>query len=548
MTETRAELVERARSRRQAALAELYRRSFATFFRAAWHIHEPVTPLVWSWSAQAVCDHLQALVEDWARRQSDASFAQRYRDLLCTLPPGCLKSRLLAYLAPWVWTRWPHLRAICLSSNPRVSLRDSMLARDVIASSWYQQTFHPAWAVRDDSDAKGLFTNTLGGFRAAMGFDARIVGERADLLVVDDPHDPEEAESDALREHVHERWDSSIANRVNDLGTSIRVGIAQRTHQDDWSSRRIAEGWTHLDLPMLFELERTCETHLGRPDPRTVEGECLDPVRFPSAVIAAERAKPGGEKRFACLYQGRPAPSGGAMVKVDWLRFWRDADKPDAAMSRPRGCWTGPAVILPSTFDSVCIAADLAAGKKTKAGDFNVIVAVAKSRSSFLVLDVWRARADFPEVQRAFRGFASRWPMARKCVEQAAAGASLVSSLQRDVPGLIGVPPQGTKEQRLQAVLSFFEAGNVHLDEHWPWLDGAIAELTMFPKSRFDDFVDALSLGLSQCAQTRTMTAPQGGIGGFLCAPRGPAGSIADDELDAVVDITGSWQIAGVGR
>jgi len=477
--------------------AELCRRSFADFFRAAWPIHEPATPLKWGWALDAVCAHLQALIEDWGRRQRDPAFEQRMRDLLVTMPPGSAKSRLLAYLMPWAWLRWPTMRAIALCCNPRVALRDSMFARDLIASRWYQRSFAPAWSVRQDVDAKGLFSNTVGGFRAAMGFDARIVGERGDLIIVDDPHDPDEAESDAKRDGVHDRWDNSISNRVNDLGSSIRVGIAQRTHEDDWSARRIAEHWTHLDLPMLFEPDRGCETPLGKPDRRTTEGECLHPERFPSEVIAAERGK--GERRWSTLYQGRPTPAGGALVKLEWLRFWRRKGMPSAPTARPRGCWQGPSVELdPAELHGVVIAADLAMGKATRAGDYNAIVAVGRKGSAFVVLDVWRRRAEFPEVQRAFRGFASRWPSAKKVIERAAAGGSLESSLAAEIPGIVGVPPQGSKEQRVHAVLAFFEAGNVHLDEHATYLEAVVAELTQFPSAPHDDVVDALSLALGQ--------------------------------------------------
>ncbi len=471
--------------------------SFADFFRAGWHVLEPSTPLAWGWALEAVCTHLQVTVEDWARRQGEPTFEQRIRDLLITMPPGSAKSRLLAYLVPWAWLRWPSLRAIALSCNPRVALRDSMYSRDLIASSWYQSTFAPSWQVRIDSDAKGLYSNTVGGFRAAMGFDARIVGERGDLIIVDDPHDPEEAESDAQRDHVHDRWESSIGNRVNDLGSSIRIGIAHRAHEDDWSSRRIAEGYAHLDLPMEFETDRACTTPLGNPDPRTVEGECLHPERFPPEVVAAEKTRMGA-RRWATFAQGRPAPAGGALVKIGWLRFHRSADAPDASTARPKGCWTGPAVALPDTFDAIVIAGDLAMGRLTKAGDYNVLVAVGKKASAFFLLELWRARADFPEVQRQFRAMSGRYPRARKVVEQAAAGGSLVSSLQAEISGLIGIPPSGSKEQRLQAVLQFYEAGNVHLDEHHPITTTVLHELTTFPNGRHDDIVDALSLALAQ--------------------------------------------------
>jgi hypothetical protein len=102
---------------------------------------------------------------------------------------------------------------------------------------------------------------------------------------------------------------------------------------------------------MLFELERSCATPLGRPDPRTVEGECLHPERFPTAVIASERSK--GERRWATLYQGRPSPKAGSIVAVDNLRFYRRADQPDATAARPSGCWKGPSVVVPEVAPSV---------------------------------------------------------------------------------------------------------------------------------------------------------------------------------------------------
>lgn len=514
---------------RQALWAERLRRSFSRFFREAWKVHEPATPLLWSWPYDVVCEHLQTLVRDWHARQSNPQHVQRIQNLLCTLPPGTAKSRITAALISWAWTFAPSMRAIALSANPRVALRDSVIARDIIASDWYQRTFRPSWQVRQDTDAKGLFANTAGGWRAAMGFDARIVGERGDLIIVDDPHDPEEAASDVQRDHVHERWDLSIWNRVNDLGTSIRCGIAQRTHEDDWSSRRIAEGWTHVDLPMEYEPDRECVTPLGRVDRRTVEGECLHAERFPPEVVAKEKEK--GAIRWATLYQGRPAPAGGALVKLSTLRYWRLTGKPDATAARARGAWQGPSIeIDPDHFaGSVTIAADLAMGKQTKAGDYNAIVALGRKGSSFYVLAVEKFRGDFPEVQRRFRAMAARWPGARKVVERAAAGASLETSLRDEIPGLYSVPPGNTsKVQRLQSVLAYFDAGNVHLDEHSPLLDELVSELITVPNARHDDFTDALVLALAQSVQQARISRPSVGAltGGGSDSPR-PSSSVS---------------------
>ena len=55
--------------------------SFADFFRAAWSVHEPSTPLSWGWALEAVCAHLQALVED-----EDPVVAEAARWALSALP------------------------------------------------------------------------------------------------------------------------------------------------------------------------------------------------------------------------------------------------------------------------------------------------------------------------------------------------------------------------------------------------------------------------------------------------------------------------------
>lgn len=483
------ESLEREHVRRRCT-ASLY-----DFFVAGWHVLEATTPLQEGRHLRVLCDHVQAAIEDWAARQRDHGHVQRIRNLVATLPPGTLKSRVLVFAVPWAWVRWPELRVIALSCNPRVATRDSTYTRDVIASDWYRQTFGPRWEIRRDTDGKHAFANTAGGFRLAHGLDARIIGQRADVLLVDDPHDPEEALSDAVREGVIERWQTSASNRVNDLGSSVRIMIAQRTHEADLPAAVIAEGWTHVNLPLLFEPENAGESPLGRYDWRVGEGECLHPERFTPRVIEAERARLG-EARFSALYQQRPTPAGGAMVKAKWLRFWRQAGEADASGARPSGCWRGPARVLPDSFDATVIAADLAGGKETREGDFNVVVAISKSGSSFFVREVWRERAGAPEVQRTLVDFAHRYPSAGVYVEQAAAGAAVVAGLQSQIPGVVGVPPRGSKVQRLAAVLRFFEAGNVHLRDGWTWLDGAVAELTTFPKARFDDFVDAVSLAL----------------------------------------------------
>lgn len=241
-------------------------------------------------------------------------------------------SRIVSVMAPaWMWLKYPSWRGIFLSANPKVALRDATYCRDLMRSDWYQDTFNPSWTLRADQSAKGSYWNTEGGARTSLGMLAQIVGSRGDALFIDDPHDPEQAHSDTIRENIVERWKNSIENRLNDLRVSVRIGIMQRVHEGDWSHHVKERGWNYIVLPMEFEPRRYEPENrdyippvspIGWRDPRKKEGELLFPQRFTPAVLAEEKAK--GELYWAGQYQQRPTPAGGNMFREEM--FLREVD------------------------------------------------------------------------------------------------------------------------------------------------------------------------------------------------------------------------------
>lgn len=300
--------------------AEKARRSLAEFIREGWHVLEPTTPLIWNWHMDAIALHVQAAVEGWMDvqrwmqreqlraterpdQEPETQPVQLIQNLLFNVPPGSAKSRIISvYTPPWVWLRWPEWRVLYLSTNPDVALRDSVFCREVIESDWYQSWFRPEWQLADDQNAKSFYRNTRGGSRRAKGYLAKITGDRYDALFVDDPNDPEEAHSETVRTSINDRWTSTIYNRVNDLRTSLRIGIQQRVHEDDWSGHVLQEGgWEHVCIPMEYEPQRLDAerdgiprtTAIGWSDPRTEEGELLFPERFPPEVVAKEKKRLG---------------------------------------------------------------------------------------------------------------------------------------------------------------------------------------------------------------------------------------------------------------
>lgn len=461
--------------------AERAKRHLSWFIRDGWHVLEPSTPLEWSWHHEAICQHLQAMIEDWAKHQTDASYTQRLQNLLINVPPGTMKSRIVnVYFPAWVWLRWPSWKGIFLSANPRVAVRDSLLCRDLLASDWYRRTFTPTWAFKPDQDAKTLFKNTAGGYRQAMGFSSRITGDRADALVWDDPHDAKEALSDTMREGVLERWDNAIANRVNDLRSSLRIGIMQRLHAHDLAGHVLGQGgWEHLRIPMAFETTPTCPcqtcqsgaTVLGWSDPRTTDGELLQPDRFPPDVLDAERVRLGSYG-WAGQMQQNPIPRGGGMVKLSWFKRYNTPPE-------------HPEQIVQS-WDTAGSAKDLSA--------YWVCTTWAVTPTGVYLLHVLRQQMDYPTGKRLSVSHADHWKPAALLIENKSTGLSLIQELQAETSlPVIPVEPEGDKITRMSVETPAIEAGNVYLPERAEWLADYEIEVGHFPNSGTKDQADSTS-------------------------------------------------------
>lgn len=153
------------------------RENLSLFFKAAWAAMNPGTPLEWGFHVQAVCDHIQWQLEDRARAEKDPNFKLRAQDVVINVPPRSLKTSILTIATIWAWLRWPEMRIMYLSANPRVALNSARQARDLIVSEWFKNTHQPDWTIRTDQNALSDLGNTKGGARIARGLDSTITGE-----------------------------------------------------------------------------------------------------------------------------------------------------------------------------------------------------------------------------------------------------------------------------------------------------------------------------------------------------------------------------------
>ena len=111
---------------------------------------------------------------------------------------------------------------------------------------------------------------------------------------------------------------------------------------------------------------------------------------------------------------------------------------------------------------------------------------------------------DFPDTLQAVKTLARKYPKAREIlIEDKANGPAVISSIQREVSGVIPIKPKESKVARAQSVTPQIESGNVFLPKYAAFVDDLIEECASFPNSANDDQVDALSQALNRLVEEK---------------------------------------------
>jgi hypothetical protein len=114
---------------------------------------------------------------------------------------------------------------------------------------------------------------------------SRLTERGADIIVIDDRLNPEEALSQIQRQAANEWYDHTLYSRLNDKLAGAIVLIMHRLHEDDLAGHVLApEPWEVVRLPAIAE-DGEChrvETVFGRECFGRRAGEALHPEREPT--------------------------------------------------------------------------------------------------------------------------------------------------------------------------------------------------------------------------------------------------------------------------
>jgi predicted phage terminase large subunit-like protein len=454
---------------RRMVIDAVLRTDFYAFVQAIFPIVSGGSQLMLNWHLEAMAEALSKVIRGETRR------------LIITVPPRSLKSICASVALPaFVLGLDPTARIICVSYSEGLARKHANDWRAVMRSPHYRRLF-PGTRISSSKDTEFEVMTTARGFRRATSVGGTLTGLGANFIIIDDPMKPQDAQSESARQNLLQWYANTLMSRLDNKATDAIVVVMQRLHPDDLVGHLIEQdGWTVLNLPAIAEIDEFIPLGGNRFHHRAV-GSVLHPEREPLAVLN-ELKQTMGSLDFSAQYQQRPIPVGGNLVKWAWFRFY---DEPPAPLPTDR-------IIV--SWDTAMTSSELA--------DYSACVVLLVRGETVYVLDVYRARLDYPDLKRKVIEIHQRWRRSvlnyNLIVENKGSGMSLIQDLRYDNIYAIGITPDGDKAMRMSAQTARIEEGSVLLPKHSPWLHEFCGELLAFPASRHSDQVDAFSQPLKR--------------------------------------------------
>ncbi len=480
MPTVRDQLID-AHQLQDALLKVLAEKSLRRYVEEAWPILEPGGPFLSNWHIDYVVEHLEAVTAGQITR------------LLITMPPRYMKSLLVSILWPtWEWIREPSRRWIFASYAESLAIRHSLDRRSVLQSPWYQGRWGDRVRLASDQNEKREFLNIRRGHMVATSIGGSILGKGGNRIVVDDLHNPVQAESEVQRDAALTFFSRTLSTRLDNKNTDAMVVVMQRLHERDLAALCVELGFTHVCLPAEAEVPTTLVfPRSGRVQQREV-GDVLWPAREGPAVLAQQR-RILGPANYAGQYQQRPAPAGGLLFERRWFKFYEELP--------PVRTWL-------QSWDMTF--------KDSASSDYVVGLQAARKGADIYLVDRVKGQWAFTETCHQVVALQRRYPKTHRIlIEATANGPAIINALGRKVAGIIGVTPEGGKYARAQAAQPTVEAGNVWLPNPRPhgtliperaWVDDFLHQLCVFPTGTHDDDVDAFSQLVARCLQPERLS------------------------------------------
>ena len=275
----------------------------------------------------------------------------------------------------------------------------------------------------------------------------------------------EQANSPTITDKLRDFYKEDLYSRLEPGGSLILVGTR-------WSENDpIAYAISLDDSFVVINIPAICDDPENDPLGRQLN-ESIFPERYSTEDYLAIK-EVMGEFGFSALYQGKPVPKDGGLFKPDRIKI----DTPEKIIKKVR-------------------AYDLAASSGK--GDYSTgILLGLDEKDNIWILDVYRSQDGTDKRDAKILQISEldgRETRIRIPQDPGSAGKSLSHYFIKMLSGftVISHPVSGNKETRAEPFAIQVNAGNVKMIKA-DWNRDLLNELEMFPYSKNDDQVDALS-------------------------------------------------------
>lgn len=418
-----------------------------------------------------LCDRVQEFLE----KPTDKA----YEIMIISTPPQHGKSTTITETLPsWFLMRNPECNVIQVSYGDSLAERFGKRNKEKIAE------FGSIFGVELDPSKKSSKNFMLNGHKGGMisaGVGGGLTGNPAHLMVIDDPvKNRQEADSQRSRDSLWDEFEHSMTTRLA-AGAKV-ILIMTRWHEDDLAGR-ILENMGDITTYVNYECE--CESEddpLGR---KIGEPLCPEIGKDEKWLKSYKQSftNESGMRAWEALFQGHPTIQEGNILKKEWWKYY----EPKEGMK----------------FDQMIMSVD-AAFKDGERNDYVAISIWGKRENKIFLVHMVNEHLNLAATIRKITLLKLHYPRVSAIyIEDAANGRAIIETLSREVMGVIPVPPDKSKEARVNAISVFIEAGNVYLPEGDPMTYKFVEQCAKFPNDKHDDMVDSMSQALYKLAYSR---------------------------------------------
>ena len=355
-----------------------------------------------------------------------------------------------------------------ISYSAELAEKNNSGARDMYNSDTYLSVFPRKDWLREDQNNKQHRETVSGGQMYAAGSTGTITWVGADIIIIDDPLKPADAQSDVVRTGVNNNFQDTIKSRLNSKTDGSIVVIMQRLHDDDLcgflldlKKQGIGEEREELIIPAIAESD----------DGFRKSGESVFPKLFPIAIL--NQMKDESPVVFSTQYQQNPVNKDTQEFHEEWFRYytndtvpkkWRIFTACDPAFSKRDSA--GNTCIMTGMFDWMDMyILEYSVGKYNPAELIDKLIYHKNKRNP--------EKIGIESIQA-----------------QQIIGFNLKAELQRrgQYVDIEEIRQTGDKEAKLRKLIPLYRNGHIY---HQIGMTELEFELKRFPRGKHDDIVDA---------------------------------------------------------